>query len=261
MNVSPCLRTKRTQAHNRKLPNGRQAKCPAFDTAAKLDRLEGGPMNDSDDNLGRFSALSDGIFAVIITIMVLALKIPTRNDGRALLELWPDLISYVVSYAFIAVVWLNHHHVFKHATSLTGLLAWSNFANLFWISFIPFTTAWLASSRVASVPLTAYATVFLLVEMTYMVLMYESFRQRPSSDVSTLGRRRMQWIRAWIMLALFAFAALASFLPAIVRMGLLGAFLILYTQPDPLSNRDVASEKPSSEPRQEARAETRQARR
>jgi uncharacterized membrane protein len=198
-------------------------------------------MNESDASLDRFSALSDGIFAVIITIMVLALKIPTRNDGRALLDLWPDLVSYVVSYAFIAVVWLNHHYVFKHAASLTGLLAWSNFANLFWISFIPFTTAWLASSRVANAPLTAYATVFLLVEMTYMVLMYESFRQRPASDASTLGRRRMQWIRAWIMVAVFAFAALAFFLPALVRMGLLGAFLILHTQPDPLANREVTS--------------------
>src|SRR5215469_12849016 len=98
-------------------------------------------MNAPDENLGRFSALSDGIFAVIITIMVLALKIPTRYDARALLELWPDLTSYVVSYAFVAVVWLNHHHVFKHAESLTSLLAWSNFANLFWISLIPFTTA------------------------------------------------------------------------------------------------------------------------
>jgi uncharacterized membrane protein len=198
-------------------------------------------MNESDASLDRFSALSDGIFAVIITIMVLALKIPTRNDGRALLDLWPDLVSYVVSYAFIAVVWLNHHYVFKHAASLTGLLAWSNFANLFWISFIPFTTAWLASSRVANAPLTAYATVFLLVEMTYMVLMYESFRQRPASDASTLGRRRMQWIRAWIMVAVLAFAALAFFLPALVRMGLLGAFLILHTQPDPLANREVTS--------------------
>jgi uncharacterized membrane protein len=199
-------------------------------------------MNDSDANLDRFSALSDGIFAVIITIMVLALKIPTRNDGRALLDLWPDLISYVVSYAFIAVVWLNHHHVFKHAASLTGLLAWSNFANLFWISFIPFTTAWLASSRVAAVPLTAYATVFLLVELTYMVLMYESFRQSPSDDVVTLGRRRMQWIRAWIMVAVFAFAALAVFLPALVRMVLLGAFLVLHTQPELLVNRKIANE-------------------
>ena len=196
-------------------------------------------MNDSDVNLDRFSALSDGIFAVIITIMVLALKIPSRNDGRALLELWPDLVSYVVSYAFIAVVWLNHHHVFKHAASLTGLLAWSNFANLFWISFIPFTTAWLASSRVASVPLTAYAIVFLLVEMTYMVLMYESFQQNPSSDAATLAGRRMQWIRAWIMLALFAFAALAIFLPSLVRMCLLGAFLILYIRPDPRLNREI----------------------
>jgi uncharacterized membrane protein len=190
-------------------------------------------MNDSEANLGRFSALSDGIFAVIITIMVLALKIPTRNDASALLDLWPDLVSYVVSYAFIAVVWLNHHHVFKHAESLTTLLAWSNFANLFWISLIPFTTAWLASSRVASVPLTAYAIVFLLVELTYMVLMYESFRQRPASDAPTRARRRMQWLRAWIMLAVFAFAALAVFLPELVRLALLGAFLVLHTQPDP----------------------------
>ncbi|WP_233839052.1 TMEM175 family protein [Paraburkholderia sp. ZP32-5] len=204
-------------------------------------------MDDSDVNLDRFSTLSDGIFAVIITIMVLALKIPTRNDAGALLDLWPDLVSYVVSYAFIAVVWLNHHHVFKHADSLTGLLAWSNFANLFWISFIPFTTAWLASSRVATVPLTAYATVFLLVELTYMVLMYESFRQRPSDDASTLRRRRMQWIRAWIMVAVFAFAALTFFLPALVRMALLGAFLILHTQADLLAKRKRAGDSASKE--------------
>ncbi|SAK44266.1 hypothetical protein AWB79_00798 [Caballeronia hypogeia] len=196
-------------------------------------------MNDPDANLDRFSALSDGIFAVIITIMVLARKVPTRNDGRALLELWPDLVSYVVSYAFIAVVWLNHHDVFKHAESLTSLLAWSNFANLCWISLIPFTTAWLASSRVANVPSTAYAAVFLLVELTYMVLMYESFRQRPTSDAATLDQRRMQWIRAWVMVALFAFAGLAFFLPALVRMGLLGAFLILHTKPDLLRNRAI----------------------
>lgn len=204
-------------------------------------------MSDSDANLDRFSALSDGIFAVIITIMVLALKIPTRNDARALLELWPDLVSYIVSYAFIAVVWLNHHHVFKHATSLTGLLAWSNFANLFWISFIPFTTAWLASSRVASVPLTAYAGVFLLVEITYMVLMYESLRQSPSHDALTLRQRRMQWVRAWIMAGVFAFAAVAVFLPALVRMILLAAFLVLHTQANLVANRKLANDGASEE--------------
>lgn len=109
--------------------------------------------------------------------MVLALKIPARYDAGALLDMWPDLVSYIVSYAFIAVVRLNHHHVFKHAGALTSLLAWSNFASLFGISLIPFTTA-------------------------------------------------------WIMAALFAFAALAVFLPALVRLGLLGAFLALHTQPD-----------------------------
>lgn len=198
-------------------------------------------MNDSDANLDRFSALSDGIFAVIITIMVLALRPPSRSDGRALLDLWPDLVSYSVSYAFIAIVWLNHHHVFKQANSLTGVLAWSNFANLFWISFIPFTTAWLASSRVATAPLTAHATVFLLVDLTYMVLMHEAFRQSPTDDAATLRRRRMHWIRTWVMSVIFAFTALAYFLPALVRMCLLATFLVVHTHPDILARRKTVT--------------------
>jgi uncharacterized membrane protein len=119
-------------------------------------------MAKVEDGLARFYALSDGIFAVVITVMVLAFKPPTGHNLLALISLWPDLISYAVSYAFIAVVWLNHHSVLRNAQRLTCTLALANFANLFAISFIPFATDCLAESEMATFPLTLYALVFLL---------------------------------------------------------------------------------------------------
>ncbi|GAB2915348.1 TMEM175 family protein [Paraburkholderia jirisanensis] len=189
-------------------------------------------MIKTDDGLARFYALSDGIFAVIITIMVLAFKPPGGHDLPALMSLWPDLLSYAVSYAFVAVVWLNHHAVLRHAQRLTATLALANFANLFAISFIPFTTAWLAETELASFPLTFYALVFLLVQATYMVLMRESY-----SHVRTSGddahARHWQWVRAWIMLAVFLVAAVVVVIPPFLRLALLASFLILYCRPDP----------------------------
>ena len=188
-------------------------------------------MAKVEDTLARFYALSDGIFAVIITVMVLAFKPPTGHDFRALISLWPDLISYAVSYAFIAVVWLNHHAVLRHAQHLTGTLALANFANLFAISFIPFTTAWLADSEMASFPLTFYALVFLLVQGTYMVLMWESFSHLTES--SDPGARKWQWFRAWTMFGVFLVSAAGVIIPPLVRLSLLASFPILYCRPDP----------------------------
>ena len=182
-------------------------------------------------NLERVGALSDGIFAVIITVMVLELRPPAGHDVSALLELWPNATSYAISYLFIAVVWLNHHHVFRYARRLTGVLAWSNFANLFAISLIPFTTAWMASSRVAAFPVTLYAAVFLLVELTYIVLMSETLRQGVES-AEDLRSHRIHFRRAWIMVAVFALAALAYPVPPAYRLGVMATFLIFHIRPD-----------------------------
>lgn len=183
------------------------------------------------DGLARFYALSDGIFAVVITVMVLAFKPPTGHDAQALLGMWPDLISYAVSYAFIAVVWLNHHATLRHAQYLTGTLALSNFANLFAISFIPFATAWLAESDIAAFPLTLYASVFFLVQATYMVMMRESYSHHP--DSVDPRSRKWQWYRAWIMLAVYFICAVVTIIPPYWRLVLLASFLILYGRPDP----------------------------
>lgn len=188
-------------------------------------------MSDRVSTLERFTFLSDGIFAVIITIMVLDLRPPERHDVRALLELWPEATSYTVSYLFIAVVWLNHHHVFAYATKLTNVLALSNFANLFAISLIPVTTAWLASSKVAPFPLTVYATVFLLVELTYIVLMREAFKQASASPLQRRAQR-VYFIRAWIMVAIFASAAFVTVVPVGVRLALTTTFLLLHFRPN-----------------------------
>jgi uncharacterized membrane protein len=163
--------------------------------------------------------------------MVLALRPPAQYDLHALLDLWPDGTAYAVSSLFIAVVWLNHHHVFPYGLRLTNVLAWSNFANLIAISLIPFTTAWLAASRVAALPQTAYAAVFLLVELTYIVLMHETFRQSRTTPEQKRSQR-VHFIRAWIMVAVFAFAAFAVFVPAGVRLALTATFLLIHVRPD-----------------------------
>ena len=98
----------------------------------------------------RLSAFSDGVFAVLITVLVLELRPPEIPSFSALLSLWPTWFSYAVSYLFIAIVWTNHHHLLRFATEATPRLIWFNFAHLFSVSLLPLSTAWMAVSRLAA---------------------------------------------------------------------------------------------------------------
>jgi uncharacterized membrane protein len=93
--------------------------------------------------LERLSAFSVNVFSVIITIMVLELNPPRHHSFAALLPLWPTAVRYVVSYLFIGIVWVNHHHVLQYADAPTAILFWRNFAHLFSVSLLPFSTAWM----------------------------------------------------------------------------------------------------------------------
>jgi uncharacterized membrane protein len=108
----------------------------------------------------RLGVFSDGVFAVIITIMVLELKPPEHPTFAALLPLWPTALSYAVSYQFIAIVWLNHHHLLRFTDHATPRLIWINFAHLFAVSLVPFATAWVARTRLAAAPVFVYAAAF-----------------------------------------------------------------------------------------------------
>ena len=129
----------------------------------------------------RVRAFSDAVFAVLITVLVLELKPPNAHGFSALLPLWPTGLSYVVSYLFIAIVWVNHHHLFNYAEAATPRLVWSNFAHLFSVSLIPFTTEWIADSRLAAAPVALYAAVFVLVNITYLALCWEAV-DRPAGE-------------------------------------------------------------------------------
>lgn len=121
----------------------------------------------------RLSAFSDGVFAVLITVLVLELRPPEIPTFKALLELWPTWLSYAVNYLFIAIVWVNHHYLMRYATEANSRLLWFNFAHLFSMSLLPLSTAWMAISKLAPEPVAFYAAVFFLVNATYICLIRE----------------------------------------------------------------------------------------
>lgn len=179
----------------------------------------------------RVRAFSDGVFAVIITILVLELRPPSTHGFSALLPLWPTGLSYVVSYLFIAIVWVNHHHLFNYAQVATSRLVWSNFAHLFSVSLIPFTTEWIADSRLAAAPVALYAAVFVLVNITYLALCWEAIDRPAQEDVSSRMRKLLQ-MRSFITLGVFVTAALIALRWPAAGMSLIVLCLIGYLRPD-----------------------------
>jgi uncharacterized membrane protein len=179
----------------------------------------------------RVQAFSDAVFAVLITILVLELKPPSAHTFSALLPLWPTGLSYVISYLFIAIVWVNHHHLLGYAQTATPRLVWSNFAHLFSVSLIPFTTEWIADSRLADAPVVLYASVFVLVNITYIALCTEVV-DRPAHDDVSHRLRRLLRMRSFITIFVFAAAALIALRWPVIAMALICLCLIGYLRPD-----------------------------
>ena len=195
-------------------------------------------MSEEKSTADRLAAYSDAVFAVIVTIMVLELDAPDQPAFSALWPLWPTAISYAVSYLFIAIVWVNHHHLFTHADESTPRLVWSNFAHLFSVSLIPFTTEWIAESRLAAAPVAAYAAVFVLVNVTYLALCWEAVDRPSREDVSKRVRRMMR-MRSFITVLLFAAAAVIALRWPVVAMAVICVCLVGYVRPDiPASKRE-----------------------
>jgi uncharacterized membrane protein len=184
----------------------------------------------------RLSAFSDGVFAVLITVLVLELRPPELPTFKALLLLWPTWLSYAVSYLFIAIVWINHHHLMRYATEATPRLLWFNFAHLFSVSLLPLSTAWMAVSKLAPQPVAFYAAVFFLVNATYICLIWELIHRNPDIEVPSTVRRIMRF-RSITTLCLFGMSALVALKYPLVGLGICICCLILYLRPDPLGVR------------------------
>src|SRR5438094_10411779 len=179
----------------------------------------------------RLSFFSDAIFAVLITVLVLGLHPPERPTFEAFLELWPTWLSYAVSYLFIAIVWANHHYLLRYATEATRRLMWFNFAHLFSVSLLPLSTAWMAVSELAPQPVSFYAAVFLLVNATYIFLIWELVDRRPVHDVPPKVRRIMR-VRSIATLCLFGAAAVVALKYPLLGLGICVCCLAVYLKPE-----------------------------
>jgi uncharacterized membrane protein len=159
---------------------------------------------------GRLEAFSDGVIAIIITIMVLELKVPHGEDIAALKPLIPVFLSYVMSFIYIGIYWNNHHHLLHTAETITGRILWANLHLLFWLSLTPFVTAWTGENHFAAAPMSLYGFVLLMAAIAYMILQREILRsQRKDSLLAkAVGRDR----KGKISMALYAAAIPSAFI-------------------------------------------------
>jgi TMEM175 potassium channel family protein len=139
---------------------------------------------------GRLEAFSDGVIAIIITIMVLELKVPHLATADALLPLLPVFLSYVLSFVYVGIYWNNHHHMLHASTKVSGAVLWANLHFLFWLSLFPFATGWMGENHFAAVPSALYGGVLLMAAVGYWLLQQSIIKVegRSSTLRSAVGR-------------------------------------------------------------------------
>jgi uncharacterized membrane protein len=118
----------------------------------------------------RLEAFSDGVIAILITILVLEFHVPSGTDLHALHDFWPRLLSYILSFVIIGIYWNNHHHMLRATERINGIVLWTNLYLLFWLSLFPFATGWMGENHFARVPTAAYGVVLLMAAIAYYVL-------------------------------------------------------------------------------------------
>lgn len=131
---------------------------------------------------GRLEAFSDGVLAIIITIMVLELKVPHGADAAALAKLAPIFVSYVLSFIYIGIYWNNHHHLIKATHRIDGSIMWANLHLLFWLSLIPFVTGWMGENHFAPLPTALYGVALLLAAVAYWILQSRILAREPADS-------------------------------------------------------------------------------
>ena len=131
---------------------------------------------------GRLEAFSDGVIAILITIMVLELRVPSGADLAALSPILPVFLTYVLSFVFLGIYWTNHHHMFQVTDRINGKILWANLHLLFWLSLVPFVTGWMGENHFARLPTAVYGGVLLLAAIAYSILVTTIVRHQGSNS-------------------------------------------------------------------------------
>jgi uncharacterized membrane protein len=180
---------------------------------------------------GRLEAFSDGVIAILITIMVLELRIPRGADWEALRPILPAFLTYVLSFAFLGVYWNNHHHMLHTADRINGKILWANLHLLFWLSLVPVVTGWMGGSRLAPVPTAVYGVVMLAAAVAYTVLQRAIVQEHgPGSKlVAAVGRD----VKGKLSMAAYAVAIPSAFFRPWIAAGVYVVVALMWIVPDP----------------------------
>jgi uncharacterized membrane protein len=188
----------------------------------------------------RLEAFSDGVIAIIITIMVLELKVPHGADFRVLLPLWPVFMSYVLSFIYIGIYWNNHHHMLHAVKEVGGGVLWANLHLLFWLSLIPFVTGWMGENHFETGPTAAYGVVLFMCAVAYMVLARCLTEHHEKN--ATLARALGNDGKGKLSIALYLAGAGLSFIAAWLGFVVYVGVAVLWLIPDRRIEREVVEE-------------------
>jgi len=181
-------------------------------------------------NKNRLEAFSDGVIAIIITIMVLELKVPQSTDMAALRPLIPYLLSYVMSFAFVGIYWNNHHHLLHTAKKVNGGILWANLNLLFWLSLIPFATGWMGEHNFASNPVILYGVILFMAAVAYYIL--SMFILRKHGKDSLLAKAIGSDIKGRVSLVLYLAAIICAFYFPVVAGIIYALVALMWLIPD-----------------------------
>jgi uncharacterized membrane protein len=176
----------------------------------------------------RLEAFSDGVIAIIITIMVLELKPPHDPDIRSLVRIWPTFCAYVLSFVIIAIYWVNHHHLIHLVTRVDAIILWANINLLFWLSVVPWATVYLGENHLLPLPVALYATVSLIGAISFFILRAVIARQHHEPEFDKLNKKMARKNLMAILIYLVAVGAAFVYVPlALILVALPAAMYFL----------------------------------
>jgi uncharacterized membrane protein len=190
-------------------------------------------------NKARLEAFSDGVIAVIITIMVLEMKVPHETDLSALAPVLPVFLVYVLSFIYVGIYWNNHHHMFHAVHHVTGATLWANLHLLFWLSLVPFVTGWMGENHFERLPVAAYGVVLLCSALSYTILtrVLLASHGKDSLLAKALGRD----FKGWVSIALYVLAIAVAFVQPWISCGVYALVAAIWLSPDPRFEKLLSS--------------------
>jgi uncharacterized membrane protein len=178
----------------------------------------------------RLEAFSDGVLAIVITIMVLEMKVPHGDTVGALLPLWPVFLSYVLSFVYLGIYWNNHHHLLHTVQKVSGGVLWANLHLLFWLSLVPFVTGWMGENHFAAAPTALYGVVLLMAALAYYILQHTIIATQGRDSVlrTAIGRDR----KGKLSVVAYAIAIPAAFAWPAVAWAIYALVALIWLVPD-----------------------------